>query len=375
MILTILIFIAILSVLVFVHEFGHFYVARKSGMKVDEFGFGFPPRIVGIQKVNNRWNLVWGLKPPKDLDQTVYSINLIPLGGFVKIMGENNEGESDPRSFINRPFWGRFLTLIAGVFMNVLLAWVLVSAGFVFGLPAAIDDVRQLPKHAVLRDPQVAIVELVPGRPAEKAGLKAGDIIVSVDGVNAQDQAGSQTVRAYITSNAGKELDFKIRRIKNILEVKVKSVANPGPGQGPTGIVLTDIGKLSYPWYIAPFIGAKTVYFQIIGIITGLYSLLTAKLGFASLGGPVQIARLTGQVADLGFVYVLQFAAFLSLNLAVLNILPFPALDGGRILFLIIEKIRGKRNNQKMEQIANTAGFVALIFLMIAVTVKDLIKK
>src|SRR5205085_3178665 len=125
MLLTILIFIIILGILVFVHEFGHFFVAKKSGMKVDEFGFGFPPRIFGLQKISGKWTILWGHKPPLDSEKTIYSINWIPFGGFVKIVGENNEQENDPRSFVNKGFWPRFLTLIAGVSMNWLLAAVL----------------------------------------------------------------------------------------------------------------------------------------------------------------------------------------------------------------------------------------------------------
>src|ERR1700722_667059 len=129
MFITILIFIVILGILVFVHEFGHFLVAKKSGMKVDEFGFGFPPRLAGIQKIGSKFKFVWGYKAPQNPDKTVYSINWIPLGGFVKILGEDNAGENDPRSFINQSFWKRLAVLVAGVIMNVLLAWVLISAG------------------------------------------------------------------------------------------------------------------------------------------------------------------------------------------------------------------------------------------------------
>lgn len=151
-------------------------------------------------------------------------------------------------------------------------------------------------------------------------------------------------------------------------------LVNPPQGQGPTGIELSLVGRLKYPVLFAVWEGAKTTGTEIINIYSGLYQLFATHSGFSSLGGPIKIAKLTGQVAGMGFIYLLQFMAFLSLNLAVLNILPFPALDGGRVLFLIIEKIRRKRNNQKVEQYFNTAGFVFLILLMIAVTVHDIIK-
>lgn len=372
MIITIITFIIILAVLVFVHEFGHFWVAKKSGMGVEEFGFGFPPRLAGIQKIDGHWKIVWGNKAPLDREQTVFSINAIPLGGFVKILGENNEHENDPRSFINRPFWGRFFTLIAGVCMNVLLAWVLISIGYMSGLPTAVSSSDDIPKYATLRDQHVAVIDLVPGGPAEKAGIVAGDIIEKVNGQNA---VTIDMVHDFITSHSGEKFTFTIKHVQAVRDVEIQSKANPGPNEGPTGIVLASLGKLTFPWYWAPIEGARTVWFQISNIFTGLYSLITTKAGLAAVGGPVKIAKLTGEVRGLGFIYLIQFAAFLSLNLAALNILPFPALDGGRVLFLIIEKIRGKKNNQKVEQWVNTAGFVFLLLLMVVVTIKDVIKK
>jgi regulator of sigma E protease len=376
MLITILIFILILAVLVFVHEFGHFIVAKKSGMKVDEFGFGFPPRLAGIQKVQGKWKIVWGMKAPLDPDQTVFSINAIPLGGFVKIVGENNEQENDPRSFVNRPFWARLLTLIAGVLMNIILAWVLISAGYMFGgLPAAVNTSQGLSHGGQLHNPQVIIVGVLPGQPAEKAGLQAGDVILQLDHQANISALDIDAVQQYIKSHEGKIIDFTVQRVNQKLDVNVQSLANPGPDQGPTGIELALLGRLSFPWYWAPLEGAHTVYGQVKSIVGGLYQLFTTKAGIAAVGGPVKIAKLTGQVADLGFVYLIQFAAFLSLNLAVLNILPFPALDGGRVLFLVIEKIRGKRNNPQIEQWVNTVGFVLLLLLMVVVTVKDIVKK
>lgn len=369
MAITILIFIIILGILVFVHEFGHFIVATKTGMKVDEFGFGFPPRLFGLQKIGGRWKIIWGHKPPLDLSQTVYSINWIPLGGFVKIVGENNDHEQDPRSFINRPFWARLATLVAGVVMNVILAWVLVSVGFSVGLPVAFDASVKLPAGSTLSHPQIAVIDVVKNLPADQAGLKPNDIIVAVDN---NFFTKVEDLQSYVKQHAGASLDFEVQRGRQGLHVQINSVANPPPGEGPTGIELSSVGKLRFPIYRAFWEGAKTVASQIAGIFSGLYHLFTSGAGFASLGGPVKIAQLTGQVAGLGFIYLLQFTAFLSLNLAVLNILPFPALDGGRVLFLVIEKIRRKRNNQKVEQIVNTAGFVFLLLLMAAVTVKDI---
>lgn len=379
---TIVIFVIVLGLLVFVHEFGHFIVAKKSGMGVEEFGFGFPPRMAGVQNIGGKWRWVWGHRAPKPAvavesdgeqkgDRTIYSINWIPLGGFVRITGENNEQENNPRSFINKPFWPRFLVLVAGVIMNVLLAWALITGGFIAGLPAAVSSQSDVPKNAKFFGEQIAILEVVKDLPANKAGLQVNDVILSVDGQNFS-QVGE--ISGYIKSNAGRRFDFEIRRGKEIRHIFAESVANPPAGEGPTGIALAEVGKLKFPWYAAAWEGAKSTLEQVLNIYKGFGQLLTGKVGLGSLGGPVKIAKLTGQVAGMGFIYLVQFTAFLSLNLAVLNILPFPALDGGRVLFLIIEKIRGRRNNQKVEQWFNTAGFVLLIVLMIMVTVKDIIK-
>ncbi len=417
MFLTIIIFIVILGLLVFVHEFGHFIVAKKSGMVVEEFGFGFPPRIVGIQvskenqvtkvsktetvsfstediessgqevvvekitdtvrEVNEitpkkKWHFTWGHRPPFNPNYTVYSINWIPLGGFVKILGENNDNEDHPGSFINKGFWPRFFTLVAGVAMNVILAWVILSAGYMIGLPVAINSLADVPAHATLTHPETAVLDVEKNLPADKAGIKPNDVILSIDG-NAFNSVDD--FQRYINSHQGKAIDFQVQRGQQHLNFQIIPDVNPAPGQGATGIEVSLLGRLKYPWYTAIWQGGLATVTGLVGIVYGLYSLFVQHIGFSSLGGPIQIARLTGQVTGLGFVFLMQFTAFLSLNLAVLNILPFPALDGGRILFLCIEAVRRKRNNQKIEQIVNTAGFIFLILLMIAVTVHDIIRK
>jgi regulator of sigma E protease len=339
-------------------------------MKVDEFGFGFPPRLLGIQKDQGRWKIVWGHKQPANTDATIYSINWIVLGGFVKIVGENNENADDPRSFINKPFWARLKTLVAGVAMNVILAWLLLSAGYVAGLPVAIDDPSSLGNRGQLTDRQVAIVNVLPDSPAAKAGVQPSDVIITIDGIAFSDVTGLQQ---YIRDRKGQAFDFTVRRINETKQLTVQSEADPAENSGPTGIALATYGKLSFPWYTALWEGAKTTVYQLYGIVYGLFQLFSQGAGLENLGGPVKIAQLTGQVADLGLVSLMQFTAFLSLNLAILNILPLPALDGGRVLFLIIEKIRGRRNNQSIEQWANTVGFLLLLTLMAVITARDIL--
>lgn len=363
MIITILIFLVVLSLLVFVHELGHFVVAKRSGMKVHEFGFGFPPRLFGIQKVNGKWKFVKGNKDTAT-DDTVYSINAIPLGGFVKIMGEDNDSE-DPQSFVNKPFIPRFLTLVAGVVMNFILAGLLLAVGYMSGLPVAVNSLDEIPQGATFNERSVAILDVQEDSVADKAGIQPSDIVISIDGQKFDSIEGLQQ---YIKDNRGKEMNFVVRRVNEEKTFKIQTSTEP---DSVVGIGLALYGKLHFSPILAIGQGFQTAYQQLSNIATGLYDLFSSGAGLESLGGPVKIAQLTGQVADLGIIPLLQFAAFLSLNLALLNALPLPALDGGRILFLIIEKVRGKRNNAKVEQYANAIGFMALLLLMLVITVRD----
>ncbi len=367
MVITVIIFIAVLSILVFVHELGHFIVAKRSGMGVHEFGFGFPPRVVGIQKQNGKWRVVWGRKQ-LSAEETVYSINAIPLGGFVKIMGEDNDVANDPRSFTNKSFGRRFLTLAAGVLMNVLAAWVIFSIGFMVGLPVALNGVEDVPRGGQFTDQQIIIGVVKPNSPAHEAGLKDSDIIMSIDG---QTITSISSLQEYIGNHQGQTINFQIQRINELKDIPVMVSTSRDPAQGLVGIGLGLYGKLSFSPITAIWQGGQTTVNQLKAIVSGLYSVFTTKEGVKAIGGPVKIAQLTGQVVDLGWLPLLQFTAFLSLNLAILNSLPFPALDGGRMLFLIIEKIRGKANNQSVEQYANAIGFMLLLLLMAVITVRD----
>jgi regulator of sigma E protease len=284
-------------------------------------------------------------------------------------MGENNEGEHDPRSFVNRPFWGRLGTLVAGVTMNWILAAVLFSVVLAVGTTSEIDPENPRFKNATITNHQVAISQVVPESPAQKAGLQREDIVLTIDG---RPVANYNELSEYISQNKGKAFDFQIKRINEIKNVSVQSNASPPEGQGPTGIGLTDIAKVRFPWYQAIGYGIQRTIDVTGAIVMGIIGLFSSSEALGQVGGPIKIAQLTGQVADLGIVPLLNFTALLSINLAILNILPFPALDGGRVLFLLIEKIRGKRNNQKVEQWFNTFGFLALLLLMVVVTAKDI---
>jgi regulator of sigma E protease len=350
---TIIVFVILLAVLVIAHEFGHFIVAKKSGMQVDEFGFGFPPRIFGIKH-----------------GETTYSLNWIPLGGFVRIVGEDGTDGSNPRSFVNKNFWPRFATLVAGVTMNVILAWLIITVCLLVGLPTEVVPGQQLPKYASVGVESIAITAVEPGTPAATAGLQAGDQVKAINGTAIADV---NSLAAYTASHQGQTLQFSIERGRQLLTVPAFARVNPTDGNGSVGIAVSEVGKLRYTWYVAPYVAVGFTGQIVSSEFSGLWALVHSRAALSEVGGPVKIAQLTGQVIALGFVYLLQFAAFLSINLAIINILPFPALDGGRVLFLVIEKVRGVRNNERVEQWANTIGFALLLLLVAAISVHDVI--
>jgi len=380
---TIIIFILILGVLIFVHEMGHFLAAVRNGIKADEFGFGFPPRIFGLFKdeKSGKHKFVLGNREVKSKN-TVYSLNWIPLGGFVKIKGENGEGASESDSFSAQPAWTRIKVLAAGVAMNFFLAWILLSIVLMIGAPQAIDDNADAPNA------KVQISQIVPGAPAEKMGLKIGDEILAAR-LSAGGAAGAERenwseiktagrMQTLTAKSKGRKIILKIKRGQETLELKGTPRIEYPEGQGPLGISLARTAIVSYPWYESIWRGLLAVFDLTLAIFIALGGIIRNLFlgeGMAmDIAGPVGIAVMTKQAAALGLVYVLQFAAILSVNLGIINGLPFPALDGGRILFILIEKIKGSRVSQKVEQALHTAGFFLLIALMVVVTFRDFIR-
>lgn len=357
--LTAIIFIIVLSILVFVHEFGHFIIAKKAGLKVEEFGFGFPPRAFGIKR-----------------GETIYSINWIPFGGFVKILGEDGEEKNNPRSFASAKARIKTGVIVAGVVMNILFAMVLLSIGNAVGLRVGLID-SALAKQA--KDIKVQIVQVVPQSPAEKAGLRPLDEIVGFK-LNSGTLSvyDVQKVQDFINENKGREITMLIRNGNALAEKKITPRLDPPPGEGSVGISLATTGIVRYPWYEAIIRGvtdsANILSYTVIGYATVIKNLFVSGKPGVELSGPVGIAVITGQAAKLGFTYLMQFTALISLNLAVLNIIPFPALDGGRLLLVGIEKIKRKPISKKVENTINSIGFALLVLLMIYITTRDIIK-
>jgi len=372
MFLTIITFIIVLSLLVFVHELGHFMVARKFGLKPKEFGFGFPPRLWGIYKnKDGRWKTVKGKREVKDAVDTIYSINWIPMGGFVNI-GEDEDGGDDPNHFANRPIWQRATILSAGVSMNVILAAILIIIGLMIGLPQVIEDIDS---RAQVSDRRIQIVQVLPDSPAASAGIQLGDIIVSI---NDNQFDGYEGLQQFVDERTGQELSYKIKRGKEELVIQITPEIMEETGRGGIGIAITETGIVKYPWYLAISEGIKTTFFLIWAIIIAFYELIKGLImgqGVnTQLAGPVGIAALTGQVARMGLIYVMQFTALLSINLAIINFAPFPALDGGRILFLFIEKIKGSPVKRELETAIHNIGFALLMLLVLIVTFRDITK-
>lgn len=370
MLTTIIIFILVLSLLVFVHELGHFWVARRFGVKSEEFGFGFPPRAFGIYKsTKGGWKKVHGNKEVKDAADTIYSVNWIPLGGFVKIKGEDGESTNEKDSFAAKPIWQRAAILLAGVTMNIVLAGVLIIFGFMLGLPQVLDDVGP---GAIVSERQIQIVNVNEGSPADEAGLQIGDAILKIDGTEFTD---GDKLQQYVSSREDQTLDYVIKRGDKELGFSIESSFAHNSEIKGIGVSITDTGIVRYSFFRAVWEGIKATAYLFWAIIVAFYMLLKGLvLGqgmSADVAGPVGIATLTGQVARLGFVYLLQFTAMLSINLAIINAFPFPALDGGRLLFLFIEKIKGSPVKQEVEAVVHNIGFILLMVLVLVVTFRD----
>ncbi|HBK34649.1 MAG: hypothetical protein UU08_C0002G0038 [Candidatus Uhrbacteria bacterium GW2011_GWE2_40_58] len=356
MLWTILIFIFILSLLVFVHEFGHFFIAKKSGMKVEEFGFGFPPRLFGIRK-----------------GETIYSVNWIPLGGFVRIKGESGDFKDEEDSFSAKPALNRFAVLVAGVAMNFILAGILFSLGFLIGMPSLITE--EMPYGANVESQEIRILSVVEESPAQLAGIESGDIFISA---NSRFFEQSKELQEYL-GQAGKEgVEIVVKHSDETYQtVTLVSEILPEIGISGLGLGLVQTGVVSYPIHLAIFHGTEATIVMTGEVFSAFAQIIRNLLVHQEVGldisGPVGIAVMTGEVVSLGLVYLIHFAALLSINLGVINLLPFPALDGGRIVFLIIEKIRRKAVSQKIEALVHNLGFLFLMLLIILVTYRDVI--
>jgi regulator of sigma E protease len=287
-------------------------------------------------------------------------------------------GPDSARSFVNKPKWKQAIVLFAGIFSNFLLAWLLFSIGFMSGLPTSVGSE---PAGSKLSDVHLVVLSVVPKSPAEVAGLKTGDKVVSItDGKNSTIYISPETIQSFVVGSAGKEIDIGYTHGENtqINLAKVTPVKNVTDNKLEIGISMDMIGSVKLPVFSALFEGIKLDWYMTKSTAVGLYTLIAegihGKGSFSSVTGPVGMVGIVGDAYKFGFVYLLSFAALISINLAIINLIPFPALDGGRLFFLLIEKIKGSQINPKIANTINMVGFCILILLMVVITYHDVIK-
>lgn len=378
--MSILILIIILAVLIFVHELGHFLIAKKSGIRVDEFAIGFPPRI---------WSTV--------KNGTRYAINAIPIGGYVKIFGETADDESlnpdNKNSFLNKPRYIQAAVLVGGVLFNVLFAWFLLWISFMSGSPQIVSEQNQ----KYVTESFVVITDTQEDSPAQLAGLESGDKILSVtripisdsnDEVSTgsiqnentfdQEKISMEEIMSTVSSSEGLVF-INIDRGGELLNFEINTSNEIIPDGTPAiGIAMANVGIVKMNFFTAIFESAKVTYQTTIDIFKGLALLIGDAIAgegeLDTVAGPVGIVGMVSDASNYGFVYLLTFTAFISINLAVLNIMPFPALDGGRLVIVLIESIIRRQINPKFVNILNFVGFVILISFMILITWNDIVK-
>jgi regulator of sigma E protease len=359
--MSILLFFVILLVLVLVHEFGHFIVAKKAGIRVDEFAFGFPPRLF-----------------TKKFGETTYSFNALPLGGYVKIYGENPDDVTDhdrKRSFIAKPRPVQALVIVAGIVFNILLAWVLLSATLMIGIPAPVDSADG---YAVTM-PRIMITGVHDSAPAALGGLLSGDVIERLsDGRDTVEVTTPESVSGFIGVREGRPITLTYLRKGEHKEVTLLPVSGLSPSGAAIGIYMDMVGTLRLPIHKALWVGGVKTYqytqMTAVGIYGFIGNTITGHADFSQVTGPVGIVHAVGEAANVGVVNLLLFTALISINLAVINVLPFPALDGGRLLFIIIEAIMRKPIPAKIANTFNLTGFALLMLLMLAVTYHDIFR-
>lgn len=389
------VFLAIvgLSVLIFFHELGHFVFAKIFKIKVEEFGIGYPPRLLGFiffpkKERKNSWFKFWkkersrvkfffGKKTPKQAkEKTIYSLNWIPFGGFNKIKGELGDNDS-PDSFYVQAWWKKAIVAMGGVLLNIVLAIILFSFCYLVGLPQDVDNVSE---GKIIKQVGVQVGMVYPDSPAEKSELKIGDVIVSIEG---EEIDSVKEVQSQINSNINNLLEIKIKRKEEVLlkTVEVVPAIEISPeyeeNEGAIGIGLSNTAIVSYSLKDSILKGFKTTFVMIGQIFTGIWmifkSIFTKGKMAGELLGPVGITAMASEMAQVGFIYFIQFIGILSVAIGAFQMIPFPGLDGSRVLFSIIEGIKGKPLKKRTEMILMNFGFYILLFVLLYVTFKEII--
>lgn len=354
--------ILLLSLLILVHELGHYLAARRYGVKVEEFGIGIPPKILTLF----RWR------------GTEFSLNWLPLGGFVRLYGE----DSDPKwweqlnpwqrkqALGGKPAWQRVIIMAAGVLMNLIAGVALFTAIYTHtGVP-------------VEKDTRVVVARVIEGSPAELAGIKEGDIMVRV---GAQEIVTSDQFIELLRNSGGKAVEIYLGNLKSdgqestsYRQLMVVPRENPPEGEGALGVGVVELPTIVYEkkqWYVAPFYGLSEGVKEAYGWTRIMLKFLLNPVQlWQGLSGPFEVVKIGQEQAAEGWISFLRFGGIISFNLAVFNLLPIPALDGGRIVMVMLEKVVGRKRIAGVEKYVNATGMIALLLLMIVVTVRDLLK-
>ena len=336
-------FLVIIVFLIVMHELGHFVTAKLFGVKVLEFGLGYPPRLWGVRR-----------------GETEYTVNALPLGGFVRLAGE--EDPTEPRSLASRPRWQRLVVLAAGSGMNFVLPVALFTAGLM--IPREVSVGRPL------------IGQVMPNSPAQEAGLKAGDVIYEING---RQMKNMQDASYNIRLNLGETMTWVVKREREFQTVSVRARWVPPAGQGPTGIMIGGqypfTESQSYSLFKALPLGVRSTFDSLTLARNELISWIKGGRG-PEVSGPIGIAQATGEIVkEAGWKSLMDFAALISINLAVINILPLPMLDGGRIVFVLLEVLRGgRRIAARKEALVHLVGLAALLTFVVVISYFDILR-
>jgi regulator of sigma E protease len=353
----ILLFLLTLTVLVFVHELGHFLMAKLFGIRVDEFAIGFPPKIFS-----------------KTVGETKYAINLIPFGGYVKIWGEDPEEgvvlseQEQKRNLSFAPKWKQAVILLSGILFNIIFAWIFISISLNLGLISTKAENSPLD----IKDTKVMIVSVLKGSPAEISGLKVGDTIINIDSKKAdsisliQQEISSLDKVSLSYERDGKNYNVEVVGKEGLVENK-KAI----------GISMEMVGVAKYGFFKSFWVGAKLTVLETKNTAIGLKDFLAKVFSFeknvlSGVSGPVGLAKMSGEAMKFGVSYFFGFVAMISINLALINLIPFPALDGGRVFLLAIEALFRRKIKPIVFNLLNGVGFILLMALMVAITIKDI---
>ncbi|MFA5745143.1 MAG: M50 family metallopeptidase [Candidatus Paceibacterota bacterium] len=374
--MNILIFIVVIVVLIIVHEFGHLIVAKLSGMRVDEFGIGYPPRAAILGKVKG----------------TLLTLNWLPFGGFVKIFGEDGEAaggsltsknsgsQTSSAAFTARPRILQALVLIAGIAMNLLFAYVLITGALIMGTPRALSE----SEVAIARNIELAVANVLPGSPAAIAGLLPGDSILSAEDGHFVFSGTDPAAFTEFVSNGGGNttITLSVRGAdggeKTLFARPVAGIVSSDPARPALGVEVATIGIVPLSLWSAIIEGASLTWGAItitaVGLVHFFYSIFTFSADLSQVAGPVGIVGVVGAASAGGIGTLLSIMAIISINLALINLIPIPALDGGRLFFVIIESIIRRPIKASIAQSVNAVGFLLLILLMVVVTVHDIFR-